>query len=599
MMQFLRRAAARPLLPLIVAAIALVSLQPARSSAAPSMQGGGTATTSPTRPSPTPTPSPADLGLAAADTANRDKVVGFIRGTDSYDDNSNNNTTEDRTWKLGDIFHSTPVVVGPPSQTYFDQGFSGAGGFADSYKNRTKVLYVGANDGMLHAFQAGTFNSGTGTYNNGTGSELWGYIPPNVLTTLQNMRTNPHKYYVDLKPAVADVWFYTTASQTTKVATEWHTVLVGGDRQGGNSYFALDVTNPSGLNFPSFLWTFTDSNLGQTWSEPVIGRIQMQVSGTIVDRWVVFVAGGWDTTSSTGAGNASSRGNAFYVLDIKTGAVLFKYAYASSGDKQYMTWSMPSTPIAVDTNGDGFMDRVYVGDLGGQIWRFDLSDTDSRQWSGKRFFVANSTNTATSGQPFYYAPAVAFDSQGTVWVYFGSGNRTDPQNLTSLNKFYAVQDTSGATPLNETNLADVTGSNTFATPASPAVGWFVRMAAGEKVLSLPTVFNQIAFFTSYTPTASADPCVRSGTAKLYELHFLSGGGATNISGIQSAGGFLPVAIGARSITLGTGVASSPVISVGADGSVQVTVGTTDGQVFGSAGLATGTLRNLLNWREVF
>src|SRR3990172_7264450 len=254
---------------------------------------------------------------------------------------------------------------------------------------------------MLHAFQAGTFNSGTGTYNNGTGSEIWGYIPPNVLTTLQNMRTNPHKYYVDLKPAVADVWFYTTASQTTKVATEWHTVLVGGDRQGGNSYFALDVTNPSGLNFPSFLWTFTDSHLGQTWSEPVIGRIQMQVSGTVVDRWVVFVAGGWDTTSSTGAGNASSRGNAFYVLDIKTGAVLFKYAYASSGDKQYMTWSMPSTPIAVDTNGDGFMDRVYVGDLGGQIWRFDLSDTDSRQWSGKRFFVANSTNTATSGQPFY------------------------------------------------------------------------------------------------------------------------------------------------------------------------------------------------------
>ncbi|MBI3013667.1 MAG: hypothetical protein HYY65_01075, partial [Candidatus Tectomicrobia bacterium] len=505
---------------------------------------------------------------------------------------------EERTWKLGDIFHSTPVVVGAPSQIFFDDGFSGSGGFAELFSSRKKIVYVGANDGMLHAFHAGDFHADTGTYDAGTGTELWAFIPPNVLGTLKDMRTNPHKYYVDLKASVADVWFYTTSTDTTKTANEWRTVLVGGNRKGGNSYFALDVTDPTALSFPSYLWTFTDSNLGQTWSDPVVGRIKMRVGSTDVERWVALVAGGWDSTSATGAGNATTRGNAFYMLDIKTGSVLFKYAYANSGDKQYLTWSLPSTPVAVDTDGNGYIDRVYVGDLGGQIWRFDFSSTNSSSWSGSRFFVANTSNTATATQPFYYAPAVAFDAQSRLWVYFGSGNREDPQNAASTNKFYAIRDESGITPLNETNLSDVSGTNTFSEPAAPFKGWFVSMAAGEKVLSRPTVFNQIAFFSTYTPTVSADPCVRGGTSKLYALHFLSGGGATNVAAVQSSG-FTAAALSARAISVGTGLASSPVVSVGADGSVIVTVGTSDGQVIGSTGLSTGSLKTLLNWREVF
>lgn len=539
---------------------------------------------------------PSDLGLST--TTDRDNLVGFIRGTDTYDDNLNGNTTEDRPWKLGDIFHSTPVAVGSPSQFFFDDGFSGSGGFADLYKGREKVLYVGSNDGMLHAFDAGTYNSATGTYDAGTGNELWGFIPPNLLGTLKDMRTNPHKYYVDLKVSVADVWFYNNPTDTTKTADEWHTVLVGGERKGGDSYFALDVTDPSSVNYPSFLWQFTDTNLGQTWSEPVIGRIKMNVSGTIVDRWVVFFGGGWDSSSATGAGNATTRGNAFYMLDIKTGAILFKYTYGTSGDNQYMTWSLPSAPVAVDTNGDGYIDRVYIGDLGGQVWRFDFSSTDSSSWSGKRFFVANSSNTATSSQPFYYAPSVAVDSQNRLWVFFGSGDREDPQNASSANKFYGVRDESATTPLNETNLEDVTGTNTFSDPPSPYKGWFIRLGAGEKVLSKSAAFNQIVNFTTYTPTVSSDPCVRSGTSRLYSLNFESGGGASNVALVESSG-FVSSAVSARSTVVGTGVASSPVLSVGADGSVVVTVGTTDGQVISSSGLSTGSLKNLLDWREVF
>ena len=117
------------------------------------------------------------------------KLISYVRGTDTY----NVKGREDKNWKLGDIFHSNPVIVGTPSPFFEDEGYSGPGGFYERNKNRTKVIIAGANDGMLHAFNADT------------GDEAWAFIPNSVLKTLKSMKT-AHTYYVDGTPKVADVW---------------------------------------------------------------------------------------------------------------------------------------------------------------------------------------------------------------------------------------------------------------------------------------------------------------------------------------------------------------------------------------------------------
>ncbi len=151
----------------------------------------------------------------------RDKLVNHIRGIDAYDINNNHNYTEQKPFKLGDIFHSNGVIVGEPSRYFEDKGYNGTGGFYQTYKNRRKVIIAGANDGMLHAFDAAT------------GSEVWGFIPKAVLTDLRDMRYD-HTFYVDASPKVADVWFYSSATDTTKSVSEWKTVLICGLRKGGN-----------------------------------------------------------------------------------------------------------------------------------------------------------------------------------------------------------------------------------------------------------------------------------------------------------------------------------------------------------------------------
>ena len=169
--------------------------------------------------------------LAVDNNSARDNVVNYVRGT-GHDNNA----------KLGDIFHSKPVVVGPPSQFYFDEGYSTAVGgtgtqsFVKAQATRKRVVYVGTNDGMLHAFLSGTYVSGS--YDAGTGEELFGYVPYNLLENLSDFLpgdlTN-HGYYVDSSPRVADVWIDNN-SNGTKESSEWRTVLISGFRKGGYGY---------------------------------------------------------------------------------------------------------------------------------------------------------------------------------------------------------------------------------------------------------------------------------------------------------------------------------------------------------------------------
>ena len=239
----------------------------------------------------------------------RDQTIDHLRGVDTLDEDKDGNTTEDRAWKLGDVFHSTPVLITPPVLALNDSSYQA---FKTAQAGRTKILIAGANDGMLHAFRESD------------GVELWAFIPPDLLDNLKNLNSTSgdHLFYVDASPIAADI----------KVGSTWKTIVVFGERRGGRYYYALDITDTTN---PSFMWSFTDTKMGETWSEPAIGKVKI---GT-TDKFVMFAGGGYDTAQN------NATGKAFFAIDLSNGTKLFEYYNSTSGDdRQYMNFSVGGQP---------------------------------------------------------------------------------------------------------------------------------------------------------------------------------------------------------------------------------------------------------------
>ena len=530
-----------------------------------------------------------DLGVFT--NTQRNEIIDYVRGNvqDTYDLNHNENKTELRPWKLGDIFHSNTVIVGSPSPYFRDTGFDGTGGFYENNKNRTKVVIVGANDGMLHAFNATT------------GAEEWAFIPNSLLTNLQIMMTT-HTYYVDSTPKVSDVWFYSSDDDTTKSADEWRTVLVCGLRKGGKDYFALDITDT--LN-PQYLWhfprrsdpkilnydDFVNNTLGQSWSEPAIGKVKIKQGSNDLDRYVAFIGGGYDPTEKVG--QDATVGRAFFVVDIKTGYIIKRFSGLTG-----MTHCFAAPPTAVDSNMDGYIEKIYIGDLGGQMWVFDVSDSQVTNWTGQVLFKANGSDTEK--HMIYYQPAVAFDKNRVPWVFFGTGNREDPNQFGDPpERFYAVMDDgSGNYPRREADLDNVTpdAKNTF--NIATTNGWYIildnQAQSLEKVLARPTMFNQLVYFTTYKNKDTDDPCSGAGVSTLYALEYRSGGGALGVEELSELSGDAKP----RSKDIGIGAPSTPVISVSTKAQGSLIIGTTSGQIFSQQAFSPTSGKVLLYWREV-
>jgi Tfp pilus tip-associated adhesin PilY1 len=501
-------------------------------------------------------------------------------------------------WLLGDIFHSNPVIVGSPAEHLNEPSYQA---FSSTYQNRNRLIYAGANDGFLHAFAAGTWQT-TATaqvptppgYDRGTGVEQFGFMPWSARATIKYFPVdvpNRTHYYVDGSPHAADVWFPSSPTATTKNATDWHTILVGGMRQGGSdpntpsftengtenstatitglattaglyvgesvtgahipanttittiknngnvilsaaatgsltetlgfgglngNYYALDITNPNGLgsgpNFPAYLWEFPAEGspatltqyLGQTWSDPVITRIKIAVGGNNnngqgFERWVVIVGGGYDPSSDPNTityNPNSTLGRAIFVLDAETGQVIAQKVFtpsAPASDMQsQMFYAIPSTPAVFDLNFDTFADVIYVGDLGGNVWKWSITNVCNdpatlctNSWPFTLFFSAPAfqstpapAGTAVANAPpaagdhyksFFFPPVGTFENS-TLWVGFGTGERANltypgvsGANVNNNNRFYGMSDTDpfdqSATPpptLTEANLLDVT-----------------------------------------------------------------------------------------------------------------------------------------------
>jgi type IV pilus assembly protein PilY1 len=327
-----------------------------------------------------------------------------------------------------------------------------------------------------------------------------------------------------------------------------------------------------------------------------LGRVKIEIGGELYERWVAFIGGGYDTTGNTG--------RAFFVVDLKTGDILWEYSYEVGVDeKKSMTHSLAAPPTLVDTNSDGYVDKVYIADLSGQMWVFDVSfysktkKSDSL-WNGKRLFQA--PGSVSEKHPVYYQPAVAFDRYRIPWVYFGTGDRENPKDTSgSQERFYAVKDDGlGSYPRSENDLADVTSNNTF-NPNPAKKGWYIKLEKGgqkhEKVLAKPAVFNRLVYFTTYTYTESTNPCSVAGEGKLYIVEYLSGGGALTVDELSDLKG---VPSSERSKMIGSGVPSAPVMTVNLKGKASVVIGTTSGQVYSSEAFSPQTNKEMLYWREV-
>lgn len=430
---------------------------------------------------------------------------------------------------LGDIVDSAPFYVGAPASNYSDVLESAPySSFRTSYLSRSPMIYVGANDGMLHGFDAGT------------GNEKLAYVPSQMYAKLTQLTspTYAHNYFVDGSPTVLD-GFYDSA---------WHTVLVSGLAGGGQGYFALDVTDPTAFSEANAAtlarWEFTDTqdaDLGYSFSQPSIVKLNN-------GKWAAIFGNGYNNTDADG--HVSTTGHAvLFIVDLETGALIKKI------DTGYGTTTTPNglaTPTVIDQDGNSTADVVYAGDLAGNLWKFDISAASPASWgvayaSGGNpapLFVA--TDGSGNRQPITSAPDVVGHPLNVVsppntpygWmVMFGTGKyleTTDPAN-TAAQTFYGIQD-NGVTVaksalVQQTVTSTVTASGqTFRTLSTNAVnwaggtvhGWYLNLpTSGERVASESSTDSKRVIFTTIIPSTAA--CSTGGTGWLMELDLLTGG----------------------------------------------------------------------------
>ncbi len=495
--------------------------------------------------------------LGVSSGAERGRVIDLVRGGDG-------SGSRDRAWKLGAIVHSTPVVVSPPVLALTDPTYET---FKAAQAKRTKIIIVGADDGMLHAFR------------DSDGVEVWAFVPPDMLDRLSSLfaARGAHPAFADGSPIAVDI----------KMGGTWRTVVLFGCRRGGASYYALDITETTS---PKFLWRFTDAKIRETWSTPAVGRVKLAGQ----DTYVAFVGGG-----PTPSGDDVS-GKAFFVVDVATGSKLWEYANVpgAGDDRRHMRFGLLAPPTAVDADNDGYVDRVYSGDAGGQMWKFDLRAGETSGWKGKRVFTpATSDDASSRSGAIDIAPALTMDQHRNIWLLFG----TTPEGAnTPAGRFYALRDDNdmsngAASNEDSASIQDVTGG-----AAAGSRGWYVLLGRGEKVVAAPNVFNGTVLFTTLTPDRAGCGST-GGTARLYALRAWNGQAAIDFA----TGGRLgtPAATSRRYKEIGRGIASMPLVITtrplvaGTPPAWFVVTSTANQQISTTAIPAPAFLKHVKSWRE--
>lgn len=479
----------------------------------------------------------------AADSTEMNKIINWSKGIDLEDADNDDpaDTTDIRPNVHGDVIHSQPVVI----------NYGG---------NTGPYVFYGSNDGMFHAVKGGLVEK-TDNSSSDDGEEAWAFTAPEQFKQLKVLyENNTLSGSFDNKPyffdgAVGSYVVYNSDSEVSKA------IIYLTARRGGDLIYALDVTNPLA---PAINWRKSSvdngySELGQTWSKPVISKIKVGTS----DKVVLMMGLGYDPEVDDGNSSTRTQGRGVIVVDAETGADIWQVTSAAVSSpsgilltKSAMSYSVPSDLAVVDRDGNGYSDRVYFGDTGGQLWRLDIGSTNLSEWKATRLF------RFTSGQRFLNAPDVVESPDGSYdMVIIGSGNREKPVDTSVQNYmlFYRDYDQNSlstvATPLQLGDLAkaDTLSGNTLEFDPDQDIvadskflkGWYLAFESGEKVVTPALTANQTATFATNVPGINS-ACSDLGEARIYKVNpFLVTGladGDKNYVEIQG-GGFLPPPVG--------------------------------------------------------
>jgi type IV pilus assembly protein PilY1 len=559
-------------------------------------------------------------GTSSSDGLGQQRVE-YLRGDRSNEADSQGNGGLFRARKtvFGDIINSGPTFVGLPSTTRSGAGYAA---FATNYATRTPMVYVGANDGMLHGFNANT------------GDEVFAYVPAAVVSKLNQLTgaTYSHRAYVDATPVTSEV----------QIGSNWKTVLVGGMGGGAQGVYALDVTDPTGSRGSVFgasnvMWEFTDkddADMGNVMGRPVIAKMLVgkDTNNVPVYKWFAIVGNGLNSNQADGYANDRAPGALFLLSLDKSPSEAWSLnnnywkivTPSPSATPPYVTANGLSTP-AVTTSTSGIGLAIYAGDLQGNLWKFNVSGLPST-WNagsdgalppyggtpGKPLFVATDRNG--NRQPITMQPEVVY-APGGFMVLFGTGKYYELADTsttpTQTNSFYGIYDgggtdyvSGGRSQLSQLSSAYTSGGQSISITGAAAYpgytggrkpGWVLDfLDSTERQVTSAAVASGMIFFNSiYTATGT---CGTAGGSRSYALNPLTGLPTNGISGMLSSVGLL----GAPSIIV---INVSKTDRTGAGGGVQST--TTQVLGFGSAGTLTTTSTNAADkrvmrkgWKEI-
>lgn len=451
------------------------------------------------------------------------EAVRWARGYDVLDADGDDETNEPR-FSIGDPLHSSPVMV-----TY--------GG---DNNDPVDVLFVGNNDGFLRSIDAMN------------GRENWGFVPEELLGLQGNLFRNQnlftHLYGLDNTPVV---WTY-DAEKDGRIDDANDRVFVYATmRRGGRNIYALDATDKDA---PRVMWVKRGgeddgySALGQTWSTPVVTKIQI---GSEEPRLVLIMGGGYDLAHDDDMDTMinSSMGNAVYIIDAITGEIIThatKSVPAGTTGVPFaqMDHAFPTAPTTFDHNVDGLVDQVYIPDIAGKIWRFDILNGQAKENILKGGVIASLGGTSATGGPrrFFSKIDLSLVLAGgrlMLAVAVGSGEATSPLNTTIENRFFVITQRSPFTDpvtyntITERDLTDITDGVNGAQPLTTG-GFYRRLGPGEKIVSSnsSSTFDGTILFSTYTPGAgSQDACqAPRGLAKMYAMKVSNGQAALDLNG---------------------------------------------------------------------
>ena len=482
-----------------------------------------------------------------ASTRTGPEYVNYLRGDRTYERTATDSSKDfrARTVRLGDIVNAKVTPVAPPALGFSDATNPGYAKFKADWAGRPVMVYVGANDGMLHAFNGALTGATAGT-------EQFAYVPSFLFAKAETTDSNgllaqlgnpeyDHKYYVDATPLAFDIDLNNAGgvfTSTNAATSDWRTLLIGGLGKGGKGFYAIDVTDPASMTTEALAaqkvkWEFTAPDMGYSFGAPLVVKTKKY-------GWVAVFTSGY---------NAGSTAGHLYIVNPRDGTLLQKISTPTSSD------GLAQATAYVNDFSDGTADAVYAGDLDGQIWRFDLTLPRTGTNFSAPVKIAQLRNAAGTAQSVTTQPLIEISpSDRKRYLLVGTGKLLHPNDIQSPSEqsFYAIVDGTAASfggalptgltyPLTRSNLSQVTDVAAGIPVDDPVkvagngMGWYTDLGVETstnvawRVVNAPTSFSGIVAFSSLQTIG--DACSPSGQSRVYAIDF--GTGKTALSNLAA------------------------------------------------------------------